>query len=267
MAYAELADTGEMAPDEAYPRAKAAADRAIALDPDLSEAHCMVAYIKMAFEFDWTGAEAEFKRAVELNPNSADAIDLYGRLCGSLGRYDEAIALQKRAQELDPIVNKADVATAYLRAERYEEATELAKRAVEVDPIDPRSHFTLGWAHFGLGKRDEALAEMERAVELAPGNNLWYSQLGQAYGLLGMREKAEGILEELLERSRTAFVSPYHLAYVYTGLGRYDEAMDCLERAAEQRSGSIYGIKGSFLFKPLRTHARFVALLQRMNLS
>ena len=267
MAYAELADTGEMSPDEAYPRAKAAADRAIALDPDLSEAHCMVAYVRMAYEFDWLGAEAEFKRAVELNPNSADAIDLYGRLCASLGRYDEAIALQKRAQELDPIVNKADVATAYLRADRYEEATELARRAVEVDPIDPRSHFTLGWAHFGLGRRDEALAEMERAVELAPGNNLWYSQLGQAYGLLGMREKAEAVLEQLLERSRTAFVSPYHLAYVYTGLGRYDEAMDCLEQAAEKRSGSIYGIKGSFLFKPLRAHPRFVALLTRMNIA
>jgi serine/threonine-protein kinase len=267
MAYAELADTGEMSPDEAYPRAKEAADRAIALDPDLSEAHCMVAYVRMAYEFDWTGAEAEFKRAVELNPNSADAIDLYGRLCASLGRYDEAIALQKRAQELDPIVNKADVATAYLRADRYEEATELARRAVEVDPIDPRSHFTLGWAHFGLGKHDEALAEMERAVELAAGNNLWYSQLGQAYGLLGMREKAEAILAELLERSRTAFVSPYHLAYIYTGLGRLDEAMDCLEQAAEKRSGSIYGIKGSFLFKPLRTHPRFLSLLRRMNLA
>jgi eukaryotic-like serine/threonine-protein kinase len=267
MAYTELAETGEMAPDEAFPRAKAAADRAIALDGDLSEAHCMVAYVKMVYEFDWAGADSEFKRALELNPNSADAIDLYGRLCASLERYDEAIALQKRAHELDPIVNKVDVATAYLRAGRFEEATEFAMRAVEVDREDPRSHFTLGWAYLGAGRREDGLAEMERAVELAPGNNLWFAQLGEAYGLSGMQEKAEAILDSLLERSRAAYVSPYHLAYVYTGLGRYDEAMDCLEQASEKRSGSIYGIKGSFLFKPLRSHPRFVALLRRMNLA
>ena len=82
-----------------------------------------------------------------------------------------------------------------------------------------------------------------------------------------MRDKAEEILARLLERARTGYVSPYHFAYVYTGLGRYDEAMDHLERASEQRSGSIYGIKGSFLFKPLREHPRFVALLRRMNLA
>jgi adenylate cyclase len=267
MAYTELGETGELSPDEAFPRAKEAAAKAIALDPDLSEAHCMVAYVKMAHEFDWAGAEAEFQRALELNPNSADAVDLYGRLCASLERYDEAIALQTRAHELDPVVNKVDVATAYLRAGRYDEAAEFAARAVEVDRGDPRSHFTLGWAYLGQGRRDDGLAEMEHAVALSGGNNLWLGQLGEAYAMSGMREKAEEILERLLERSRTAYVSPYHLAYVYTGLGRLDEAMDCLEQASEKRSGSIYGIKGSFLFKPLRSHPRFVALLRRMNLA
>jgi serine/threonine-protein kinase len=267
MAYVELAETGEMPPDEAFPRAKEAAARAIALDGDLADAHSMVAYVKMTYEFDWAGAEAEFKRALELNPNAADAYDLYGRLLQGLERYDEAIAMQERAQELDPIVNKTDVATAYLRAGRYPEAADFAMRAVEVDRVDPRTHFTLGWAYLGLGKLQEGLAEMEHAVELAPGNNLWFAQLGEAYGLNGMREKAEAILEQLLERSRSDYVSPYHLAYVYTGLGRYDDAMDYLERASEQRSGSIYGIKGSFLFKPLRAHPRFVALLAKMHLA
>ena len=265
-AYTELAETGEMRPDDAYPRAKQAAEKAIALDPDLADAHCMVAYVKMAYEFDWAGAEAEFKRALELNPNSADAADLYGRLCASLQRYDDAIALQLRANELDPIVNKVDVATAYLRAGRNDEAAEYAARAVEVDRDDPRSHFTLGWAYLGQGKRREGLAAMEHAVELSPGNSLWVAQLGEAYALSGMREKAEEILERLLVRSRMGYVSPYHLAYVYTGLGRYDEAMDQLERAYDQRSGALYGIKGSFLFVPLRSHPRFAALLERMNL-
>jgi tetratricopeptide (TPR) repeat protein len=266
-AYTELGETGEMRPDDAYPRAKQAAERAIALDPELADAHCMMAYVKMTYEFDWVGAEAEYKRALELNPNSADAADLYGRLCASLQRYDEAIALQTRANELDPVVNKVDVATAYLRAGRFDEAADYAARAVEVDRVDPRSRFTLGWAYLGQGKREEGLAEMERAVELSQGNNLWLAQLGEAYGLSGMREKAEEILERLVERSHAGYVSPYHLAYVYTGLGRYDEAMDQLDRAYEQRSGALYGIKGSFLFAPLRSHPRFVALLRRMNLA
>ena len=227
----------------------------------------MVAYVRMAYEFDWAGAEAEFKRAIALNPNGADAYDLYGRLCASLERYDEAIALQQRAQELDPIVNKTDVATAFLRAGRHDEAAQYASRAVEMDRDNSRCHGTLGWAYLGQGKRDEGLAEMEQAVELSPGNSLWLGQLGEAYALSGMPDKAVAILDRLLDQSRAGYVSSYHLAYVYTGLGRYDEAMDCLEQASAKRSGSIYGIKGSFLFKPLRAHPRFVALLERMHLA
>ncbi|HYV97813.1 MAG TPA: protein kinase [Gemmatimonadaceae bacterium] len=266
MAYTELAETGEMPPDEAYPLAEAAALKAITLDPDLAEAHTMMGYVKMAYEFDWPGAEAEFKRAIALNPNSSDTYDLYGRMCAAMERHDESIALQMRAHELDPIVNKTDVATAFLRAGRHDEAATFAKRAVEIDRSDPRCHFTLGWAHLGQGKQNEGLAEMEHAVALAPGNSLWLAQLGQAYALNGMREKAEAILEQLISQSRTGYVSPYHLAYVYTGLGRNDEAMDCLEQAEAKRSGSIHGVKGSFLFKPLRSHPRFVALLERMHL-
>jgi serine/threonine-protein kinase len=266
-AYTELAETGEMPPGEAYPRAMAAAAQAVALDDDLVDAHCMMGYVKMTYEFDWAGAEAEFKRAVELNPNNADTFDLYGRFCQSLGRHDEAIAMQTRGHELDPIVNKTDVATAYLRADRNAEALVFATKSVEVDANDPRPRFTLGWALLGLGRRDEALAEMERALAAAPENTLWLGQIGEAYALSGMAEKAEEILARLIERSQTGFVSPYHLAYVYTGLGRYDDAMDQLEHAYEQRSGAIYGIKGSFLFKPMRSHPRFVALLRRMNLA
>ena len=266
LVYTELAETGEVHPDEAYPNAKAAAAKAIMLDPDLAEAHAMIAYIKMTYEFDWAGAEAEFKRAIELNPNAGDFYDLYGRLCAGLERFDEAITLQLRAHELDPIVNKTDVATAFLRAGRAAEAVDFARRAVAVDRDDPRSRFTLGWALLGVGEREEALAEMERAVALSSSKTLWLAQLGEAYAMSGMRDRAEQILEQLLERARSEYVSPYHLAYVYTGLGRYDEAMDVLERAFEQRSGSIYSIKGSFLFKPLHQHPRFQALLRRMNL-
>ena len=113
---------------------------------------------------------------------------------------------------------------------------------------------------------DEGLADLERAVALTPGNTQWLAQLGQAYALVGKVDRARDALRQLEERARETYVSPYHLAYVYTGLGEPDRAMDLLERAFEQRAGAIYGIKGSFLFEPLRAHPRFQALLARLNL-
>jgi Flp pilus assembly protein TadD len=111
------------------------------------------------------------------------------------------------------------------------------------------------------------LAELERAAALVPGDTLFLGQLGEAYGLVGRTEDARAILRRLEELAGQRYVSPYHLAYVYTGLGEHERAMDCLERAYRERAGSIYGIKGSFLFKPLRGHLRFTALLKKMNLA
>jgi serine/threonine protein kinase/Tfp pilus assembly protein PilF len=267
MAYTELGEVGTLSPDEAYPRAKAAASRALALDPELGEAHCTVAFGKFVYDFDWTGAEKEFKRALELSPSNADTYDLYGRLCSALERYDEAIAMQQRAQELDPLAHRADVATAFLRAGRYDEALEAAGRAIALDRDYARGHSTIGWAYLGKGRLDEGLAALERAVALSPGDTLWLAQLGQAYALAGKVDRAREILAQLEEQSRTRYVSPYHMAYVYTGLGQQDRAMDCLERAYEQRAGAVYGIGGSFLFAPLRSHPRFKALLRRMHLA
>ena len=266
MAFVELGETGQMSPDEAYPRALAAAQRALALDGDLGDAHCMMGYCKLVAEFDWTGSEVEFKRALELSPNSADANDLYGRLCASLGRNDEAVELYRRAQELDPLAHRVDLATALLRAGRHEEARAAARSAVEADPEYPRTHATLGWALLAVGQTAEGLAALERAVSLAPGHAIWLAQLGQAYGLSGRPAEAREILSRLEEQARNRYVSPYHLAYVYTGLGEQDRAMDLLEQAFAQRAGAAYGIKGSFLFASLRSHPRFKALLRRMHL-
>jgi tetratricopeptide (TPR) repeat protein len=256
-----------MPPEQAYPRARAAITRALALDPELGDAHTTAAYLKYVDEFDWEGAEAEFKRALELNPGSADAYDLYGRLCSALGRHDESIVLLERAQQLDPLVHRVDVATAYLRAGRYEAARAAAERAVAVDDADPRGHFTLGWALIGMGNVDAGLAAMEHAVALSPGDTLWLGQMGQAYAQTGRREQALRVLHDLEALSRTRYVAPYHLAYVYTGLGQQDRAMDHLEQAYERRSGAVYGIGGSFLFAPLRSNPRFTALLRKMHLA
>lgn len=172
----------------------------------------------------------------------------------------------ERAQELDPLAHRLDVASTLLRAGRYEEAAARARHAVELDPGHDRGRATLGWALFFLGRREQGLAELEQAAAFARGNTLWLGQLGEAYGLAGMQDKAREILRELEERSRHAFISPYHFAYVYTGLGDAERAIDWLERAVVERTGPAYGIKGSFLFTPLRDHPRFRALLHQMNL-
>jgi TolB-like protein/Flp pilus assembly protein TadD len=267
MTYTELAESGTMEPEVAYRHATDAAATALRLDPDLGAAHCTLGYLKGVCEFDWLGAEQEFKRALELSPSSDDTYDLYGRLCAALGRFDEAIALQQRAKELDPLAHRMDIATTLLRAGRYDEAVATAADMVELDPGYDRAHATLGWAYFLRGKKEEGLAQLEKAVSLSPANTLWLGQLGEAYAMAGQTGKARGILGELEERAKHSYISPYHFAYVYTGLGEIETAMDWLERAVAERTGPAYGIKGSFLFGPLHAHPRFRALLHQMKLA
>jgi len=270
LAYAELAagqGGGALRPEVVFQRAKAAVTKALALDSGLGEAHSVSALLKLVHDFDWVGAEEEFKLALELSPGGADIYDHYGWLCSALQRYDEAIAMVRRAQELDPLMHRADVATALLRAGRYEEGLQAALRCIEFEPEYARGRSTLGWAFLKNGRAEEGVAELEKSVALTPGNTLYLAQLGEAYALAGKVEQARGVLHQLEQLSQERYVSPYHMAYVYTGLGEQDLAVDCLERAYEERAGSVYGIKGSFLFTPLRPHPRFQALLGKMNLA
>jgi len=268
-AYAELGHSGidELPPDESFARARAAVQRAIALDEELGEAHGILALLMLAYDYDWVGAEREFERALELSPNGADIYDHYGWLCQGLERYDDAIRLLRRARELDPYSHQTDLATTLLRAERYGEALEEAHRIIEFDPRLARGHSILGWAHLLSGRPAEGVVELELAVELSSESTLFLGQLGQAYALAGRPDDARRILRDLLELGERRHVSPYHLAYVHTGLGEHDQAIACLERAVEERDGLAWGIKGSFLFRSLRSHAGFAGLLRRLNLA
>ncbi len=267
MAYEDLGETGAMASAEANRLARQAAAKAQALDDGLADVHCIVGQLALVCDFDWAGAEREFERALALAPSSADTYDLYGRMCAALGRYDEAITMERRARELDPLVHRADLATVLLRAGRHDEALEAATRTVAADPTYARGRATLGWAYLKTGRPSEGLAELEAAVSLAPTSTNWRAQWGQALALEGRVEQARGVLRQLQEMAGQRFVSPYHLAYVYAGLGDDDAAIDCLERAYEERSGAIYGVGRSFLFTSLHQHPRFQALLRKMNLA
>ena len=269
LAYAEIGrqGMGVLRPDEAYRKAREAVANALELDGELGEAHGVLAFLKFLSDFDWAGAEAEFKRALDLNPNSADTYDLYGQLCSALERYDEAIAMQERARQLDPLAHRSDIATTLLRCGRYEEALQAAAPMIELDPHYTRGHATLGWAYVMLGKLDNGLAALEQAVRLAPGDTMFLAQLGQAFAMAGKVAESREVLRQLQELSRQRYVSPAHMAYIYTGLGELDTAIDWLERAYEERAGGVYGIRGSFLFRPLRSHPRFTALLKKMSLA
>jgi serine/threonine-protein kinase len=266
LCYIEMAEQGFMPPEDAFARAEEHVEHALRVWPDLSAAHMCAAYLRMTRDYEWAEAEREFRLALELAPNDAEACDLFGRMCAGIARFDESLALLRRAQELDPLAHQNDITTTLLRAGRYEEAVERAATAVEINSVNPRTRATLGWAEFLRGRVREGIATMEHAVSLAPDSTLWLGQLGEMYGMAGESERARAIARDLEERARNGFVSPYHLAYVYTGLGELDRAFDLLEHAIETRTGATYGIKGSFLFIPLREHPRWRGLLAKMNL-
>jgi serine/threonine protein kinase/Flp pilus assembly protein TadD len=266
-AYIELLEHGQITPEVAYRKAGDAVAEALRLDPELGAAHSTLGYLKMMRDFDWDGAERDLKRAIELSPSGADAYDLYGRLCGALGRWDDALPLVRRAQELDPLAHRIDVATTLLRAGRYEDAVLRARDAVTFDGSHARARATLGWAHFLCGRRAEGLDELEQAVALSLRSTLWLGQLGEALAMAGDEARARAILQELDDRAGQEYVSPYHFAYVHAGLGDAERAMDYLERAVAEHAGSAYGVKGSFLFRSLHGHPRFQALLAGMKLA
>ena len=251
----------------AVAKAKEAASRALTLDPGLSEAHEVMGLVRMIYDFDWEGAEQSFKLALQLSPNDADAHCHYGWLCWSVERHDEAVELVRRARELDPLAHRSDFSSALLRAGRYAEAEVAARETIAFDPGFARGHSALGWALLLQGDTVGGVAALERAVEASQDDSAFIAQLGQGYAMAGRTADARAMLARLEAQAAERPVSSYSFAYVLTGLGEHDRAIDCLERAYDEPSGAVFSIKGSFLFAPLRGHPRFTALLRKMHLA
>ncbi len=250
-----------------YPKAQAAAMKALALDDELPDAHAALAYLKVHHDWDWAGAERESKRALELNPNYGWAHDSYGRCLWVAGRYEEALAEFKRAEEVDPLVlvHKANIGWTYYCARQYDQAIEQFRRTLPLSPNSAWLHDQLGQAYVSKGMFNEALAEIEKAIELSGGDPKYKASLAYAYAMSGKRSEAIGILNESKESGKRGTMSALNRASVYSALGEEEQAFIWLEKAYEERSPGLPFINCYPEFDNLRDDPRFKHLLQRMN--
>jgi len=270
-AYAFLGHWHIHAPEEAWPKMRMAAERAVALDDDLSYAHASLAIAKTFYDWDWAGAEGEFKRALDINPNYADAHVEYSEFLSYMKRHDEAIAQAKKAVELDPrnLSMQLRLAWAFGRARRYEEGIQQAEIILDSNPDYDLAHYWLSVTYGAQGKFEEAIASMRTAMALMLEDDLGdeIGYLGNFLGRLGRAEEARKQLEKLDELSANGrYISPYVRSLVYVGIDDKEHALALLEEAYEKRDGWMPMVNFYPFFDPLRDDPRFQDLLRRMNL-
>ncbi|PYQ03242.1 MAG: hypothetical protein DMF83_21750 [Acidobacteria bacterium] len=254
-------------PLDICPKAKAAALKAVELDETLAEAHTSLAYEKDLYEWDWAGAEREYRRAIELNPSYATAHEWLAIHWAYLGRMDEAIAEMRRARELDPLslIINANLGTWLHFGGRHQEALEQYRKTLEMDPNFAFVRMKLGQFLTDQGIYKEAIAELQTAVALAPTSSR-RSALACGYARSGNSVEALRILSELRATSEREYVPPWVIANIYLALGDQERGMEWLEKAYEERSTSEIFLKANPGFDPLRSDPRFKALLRHMNL-
>jgi serine/threonine-protein kinase len=274
LAYAGVADShiilgfyGLLAPGEAMPKAKAAAEKALEIDDTLAEAHVSMAYVKGAYDWDWAGAERLFKRAIELNKNYATAHHWYGEYLAEMGRFDEAQEEIKQAHALDPlslIINEA-VGWIFYLSRQYDQAIKQYLRTLELDQKFVPARFCLGLAYVQKGMLEEAINEFKTSIKILGRNPGVVAALGHTYGLLGRRSEAQKQLDDLSERSMRKYVAPYLIAGIYTGLGEKDQALEWLQRGYEERDVGLVWLNVIPMADRLRSDPRFQELLRRLG--
>ena len=273
LAYAGMADNYVIAADaiipprEAFSKAKEAALKAIDLDDSLAEAHASLGFVHYHYDWDWAAAEKEFKRALALNPQSAQSCTLYTHFLAGMGRYDEAQILGRRALEIDPLSVSANwfLGWGALYARRWDEAIRNFSEAAELDPDNPWVRWFLGRAYLFSGDQQRAIEEMEGAQRLNPDEPLSIAFLGYAYAVAGRREDALKILQRLDEMEKGRFVSTIARVYVYAGLGDKDKAFEWLDKAYQERSDSLAWFRFDPEAKDLQSDPRFAALMQKVG--
>jgi serine/threonine protein kinase/Tfp pilus assembly protein PilF len=275
LAYVGLADSYNMLgsyellePNEAYPNARKAALRALDIDETLGEAHTSLAHVKHCFDWDWEGAEMEYKRAIDLNPSYATSHSWYSALLLYSGRFDEALEEAKRAQELDPLslVIITGVGKTLFYQRQYDISIEQCERALEINPDFSWTHHVLAQAYVQKSKFEEAIAEAQKAVTLSGGSTEYLSALGYIYAVNGEKKEAKNILKQLEELEKKKNISLFHKALVYEALGETDQAFGFLEASFERREYGMLTLKVSPELDSLRSDPRFKVLMEKVGL-
>jgi TolB-like protein/cytochrome c-type biogenesis protein CcmH/NrfG len=271
--YAGLADCfcalmawGHVSPNEGRPKAKELAQKALAMDGTLAEAHTSLALATM-YEYDFPIAEKEFERAIELNPRYATAHHLFGFYLGAIGRYEESFTELQRAIRLDPRspLTNSFLGYIYLYARRYDQAIDQFGKTLKLESNSVPALSGLGWAFRCKLLHDSAIAASRKAVEIWPTGVSAIAWLGEAYAAAGYTHEARRTLEGLNELSSKRYVSPYSVARIYATLTEIDEALRLLETAYEQRAGWMVLLKVDPCFDEMRSHVRFADLMSRMS--
>jgi len=255
-------------PNDAFPKARAAAERALEIDNGLSEAHASLGHVKFQYDRDWRGAEQELKRATELSPNYGYAFHLHALCLMWMGRVDEAIAEIRRARQLDPLLLAigANYGLILARAHQYDRAIAECRKTLELDPGFALAHYRLGQVALLSGQYADAVIALKRAVALS-GSPRATAELGLAYALQGNAPEARRLIDELAQRSKERYVSPFDFAVIYGGLGDTERTLEWLQRAERERSPSLNYLILSPAFTSVRSDPRFMALVRHIGLS
>jgi eukaryotic-like serine/threonine-protein kinase len=267
-AYLVLPEYGSMAPSVAAPRTKEALSKALEIDPELAEAHASLGLMKQSFEWDWVGAEKEFRRATELNSNYPTAHHWYGLFLCEMKRNDEGIREGRLAQTLDPLspIISTSLGVTLMSAGEYRSGLDLLKRTFELAPTFPEPHLWVSKAYGSRGLYPEAMNEAQQAASFSGRAPRYVAGVGDALAVAGKRAEAHNIIDELVRSSKSGHVSPFYIAEVYSTLGERDQAFEWLEKAYQSRDDELVWILIDPSFDNIRSDRRYADLLRRMRL-
>ncbi|HKY28125.1 MAG TPA: protein kinase [Pyrinomonadaceae bacterium] len=274
LAYAGLSDACTflalhrvVPPHDILPRARAAAVKALEIDESLAEGYSALAYIKTIYDWDWAGAERDFRRSLALNQQNAPTHSYYANFLAAMGRHDEAMREIRLAQSIDPLSAIFNVMVGYMAFLRrdYDFVIDTCRKTIELDANFFWSYMGLGWSYEELNMVDKAIPEFQKAVDITQGTMGTLAGLGHAYGLAGRREEALDVIKQLQSVPPQTYIVPYDIALVYIGLGDKDNALYWLEEALKARFGWLIWINVEPKWDPLRSDPRFQFLVRRLN--
>ncbi|MGC0775254.1 MAG: protein kinase [Candidatus Acidiferrum sp.] len=266
--YSLLGDAAYLPPSEAWPKAKAAAMQALNIDDTLPEAHTSLGLVKEHYDWDWNGAESEFKRAIELNPNSAPAHLWFGDFLANSGRLDEGMRETKRAQELDPmsLITNTMLGWQYYLSRQNDQAVDQLRKVLEIDQKFAPARRILEGVYSQMGDQKEAVAEREKIISLS-GSPEFAASIEEVFSKSGYNGVLQSWLDGMMVISKHSYVSSYDIAQIYARMGQKDRILASLEKAYDEHDSGLVSVAVDPLFDSVRSDPRFRDLLRRLKLS